>query len=441
MCWMVKSSFLKKLDFIPSPEEQKALREASEWIMTALKLAIARFDQKASAFVGGSYAKGTLIKSTLYDIDVLLRCDAHLLNDYGTFESLVYEVCESEGLKYERVHGSRDYFRIMYSENIVLELIPVLTIKKPQEAGNVTDLSYSHVAYVNKELRKKKNLGREIRIAKQFCKGQRVYGAESYIQGFSGYAVECLIIQYGSFAKMIKELTKAKEKIILDPGKQYKNKHEVMLGMNESKLQGPVVLVDPTFKERNVLAALSKETFVRFQEAGDDFLARPSLSFFEIVPISLPALEEQARKKGLELIHLQLKSEKQAGDIAGTKLRKFGDFLAQQMGKSFALQTYEFVYGGAQHADMYLIVRPLKKVMRKGPSVKMKEHAQRFKKEHKKVSVKKGRLYAELVPPTSGESWLQAFMKKNAEQVKGMDLCEVHVAGIVKGAKKTKKRK
>ena len=54
-----------------------------------------------------------------------------------------------------------------------------------------------------------------------------------------------------------------------------------MLNLNESKLQSPIVFVDPTFKERNALAALSRETFEKFKKASKVFLRAPSKRYFE----------------------------------------------------------------------------------------------------------------------------------------------------------------
>jgi len=48
----------------------------------------------------------------------------------------------------------------------------------------------------------------EIRIAKAFCYANNCYGAESYISGFSGYALELLVYHYKSFLKFIKSMVK-----------------------------------------------------------------------------------------------------------------------------------------------------------------------------------------------------------------------------------------
>ena len=53
--------------------------------------------------------------------------------------------------------------------------------------------------------------------------------------------------------------------------------------MNSSKLTSPIILVDPTYKQRNALAALSEETFEKFKQASKKFLKNPSIKYFEIV--------------------------------------------------------------------------------------------------------------------------------------------------------------
>lgn len=53
----------------------------------------------------------------------------------------------------------------------------------------------------------------EIKIAKAFCHATGCYGAESYIKGFSGYALELLIYHYKSFQSFVKAMTKVNEKV------------------------------------------------------------------------------------------------------------------------------------------------------------------------------------------------------------------------------------
>jgi len=61
------------------------------------------------------------------------------------------------GNKAKKIHGSRDYYQLIV-HGIIFEIIPVLKVKKPEHAKNITDLSYFHVNYINKKIRKNKKL-------------------------------------------------------------------------------------------------------------------------------------------------------------------------------------------------------------------------------------------------------------------------------------------
>src|SRR3989344_3827200 len=242
---------LKELDFSVPTEEMNYLKSETEKIVRLLKKETGR---NAEVFVGGSFAKGTLTKSKEYDVDIFIRFSKN--KDLSTeLEKIVKKTAKVMRLNYTKLHGSRDYFRIAPSQKLTFEIIPVLKIKRVKEAENVTDLSYFHVNYIRKKLAANKR--DDVGLAKQFCKALGVYGAESYINGFSGYALECLIVYYGSFEKMIRKLSLVKEKEIIDIARFYGKKSDVLVELNESKTAGPIVLIDPTWKERNVLAALN----------------------------------------------------------------------------------------------------------------------------------------------------------------------------------------
>ena len=93
---------------------------------------------KADIFVGGSYAKKTLIKKDHYDIDIFMRFSEKEENISEKTEKLL------EDFSCERIHGSRDYFRIKAGEGVFLEVVPVKKATKPENAENITDLSYFH---------------------------------------------------------------------------------------------------------------------------------------------------------------------------------------------------------------------------------------------------------------------------------------------------------
>ena len=294
------NSILKEaLESASPPEEdleliRKSLKEFLEKFEKSLKKLIA-----ADIFIGGSYAKNTMIRKKDYDVDIFVRYKNGKDISALTKKALT-------GFDFKTVHGSRDYFQVKGAENVLFEIVPVKKIAKPKDAENITDLSYSHVKYIKKRVRTKKMLD-EIRLAKIFCYANNYYGAESYINGFSGYALELLIYYYGGFLKFIQAMTKTKEKIIIDIEKNYRNKSQIMMDVNSSKLKSPIILIDPTYKQRNAAAALSEEVFKNFQKVCRNFLKNPSIKAFEPKKIDFEKIKKDAQKKELESILLEAK--------------------------------------------------------------------------------------------------------------------------------------
>src|SRR3989344_2318012 len=132
----------------------------------------------AIAVVGGSFAKGTWLRGQ-HDIDIFV-----LFNKRDNMSMRLEVVIKSIFEKYEKIHGSRDYFIVDYC-GLSFELVPVLKIEKAEDAENITDVSPMHVEWVKDNSNNK--LNDEIRFAKCFMKANNCYGAETYVGGFSGY--------------------------------------------------------------------------------------------------------------------------------------------------------------------------------------------------------------------------------------------------------------
>ncbi len=395
------------------------LKKETKVIMQNLNEEIKEQKINASPFIGGSFAKGTIFKKDEYDIDIFIRFDWKIQDISSILEKIVSNIANKLFLTFIKIHGSRDYFRLSKS-NVLFELIPVYKIKKPKTARNVTDLSYFHVNYVKNKINKK--LAEEIILAKKFCQSQGVYGAESYIQGFSGYALECLIIYYKSFEKMLKSLAFIKERIIIDIEKKYKKRSDILFEMNESKLRSPIVLVDPTFKERNILAALSKETFEKFQERSGKFIKAPSLKFFQTVRINEEKLKRLAKTRKAELLYIKLYTDKQPGDIAGTKMKKFSKFLERELGNYFFIFNKEFEYLNGQESNFYIVLKAKKEVVKLGPPIKMEKNSLEFKKRNKNVFVKNGYFHARMKINFTARLFLQRWMIKNRRKMNEMGI-------------------
>lgn len=413
---------LEKINLLPDMGEFAGLKERTFDMEVTLKNEIRKQGISAEVFVGGSMKKGTIVRSNDYDIDIFVRFSKKYEDEKisGLLERVIKKID-----KHEKIHGSRDYFRIKRGD-ATFEIIPVRKIGKPKEAKNVTDLSYFHVNYVKKKTKNEKILG-EIVLAKQFCKAAKVYGAESYVSGFSGYALECLIIYYKTFEKMLKGLLKTKDKIVIDIEKKYKNKHDIFIEMNEAKRNSPIILVDPTFKERNILAALSNESFEKFRKRAREFLKKPSDEFFAVKKTDIGKMKNEAKKERAEFLHIKLKTDRQEGDIAGTKMRKFSKFLEKEISAYFDIARSEFEYPGKKEADFYIVARAKKEIIKKGPPAKMKENAAAFKKANKDMFEENGIFYARVKVNYSLRDFMNNFEKENLNKIKEMGIMGLEV--------------
>ncbi len=407
----LKQILLKQIELIKLDDNEfNEINKTAKIFCKELEKKLKRKKISAEVFIGGSLAKKTLVKKKKQDIDIFVRFD----KKYS--EKNISKILGKILGKAKKIHGSRDYYQILIND-LIIEIIPVIKINKPEESLNVTDLSYFHVNYLLKKIKQKGKLAQEIILAKSFCYAQNCYGAESYINGFSGYSIELLICHYGSFEKFLKEIIKSnKEKIVIDDAKYYKKKN-ILQELNESKLNSPIILIDPTYKERNALAGLSKETFSKFKESAKKFLKNPSLNFFKVKKINKKFKKEYGNKLKIILI----KTSKQPGDIAGTKSKKFLEFMKFKLKKEFAVNLAEFDYNEKTNtAEFYLVLGKKQDELIKGPLLIDRKNVKKFKKTHKKTIEKKGAVYAKVKHNLSFDKWYDLFIKKEKKIIKQM---------------------
>lgn len=397
----------------PHEDEIKQINEKTNVFVKKLSSILKNKKILAEVFLGGSFAKNTFIKKRKYDIDLFVRFEKKYKDK--EISRLLGRVVPKG---FRIIHGSRDYFSLR-SGNIEYEIVPVLKILHPGDAVNITDLSYFHVNYIKKKINASKNLADEIRLAKAFAYSLGCYGAESYINGFSGYALELLVAHYKSFISFIRVFSKIKPGEVIDSAKHYKNKEQARKKLNASKLYGPLVLIDPTFKERNALAALSLDTFGKFQEACKIFLKNPSISFFEFKDKKI----DFEKKYSSKIERIEFTTKKQSGDIAGTKLKKFYKYFLRELDKFFYIKDGLFDYNEDKNSAAFLIVcEPKKERVINGPPMNMPEALKHFAKHHKKIIDKYGRAYAIEKNKLNFKQFVRDFLRERKKTIREMGI-------------------
>ena len=407
----------------PSKEDINEINESLDYFLKKIRSNIKKSKTDAEIFLGGSFAKNTMVKTKEYDIDIFIR--------FGKKHKDISKLTERllKGIKKTKIHGSRDYFKIHTKSNFYIEVIPVMKVKNPREAENITDLSYSHVNYIRKKIKSEKILS-DVRIAKVFCHASECYGAESYIRGFSGYGLELLVYYYKGFLNFIKAMTKIDKTLVIDIEKHFKNRQQVLMDLNESKLQSPIILIDPTYKNRNALAALSWETFEKFKKTCKEFLKNPNLKYFYKEAKNLREISEKEKKKGVDSTVIRARTEKQSGDIAGSKLLKFYRHLSNEISEYFKIKKSDFDYDGKNTGTLLFAVESKKEILIEGPKASDKKNVSRFKKRHKKTLVKKGRICSKEKIDFRLNEFLKSWKNKNKKKMKEMSIINIELIQI-----------
>jgi len=375
----------------PKQVDTKVVNEVVDKINNALKIN----KIKAKCVIGGSFAKDTFLRDD-YDVDLFVRFDYKEFLDAdknnqlsGILDGMLNHLFPNV----ERVHGSRDYFQLKKGK-FDFEIVPVLKIIDPKKAMNVTDMSPLHVAWV-----KKHKKGDQIRLSKAFCKAAKVYGAESYIKGFSGHVLDILTTHYGDFEKFLKAVTKwDKEKIIIDIDNYYKGK--ALQKLNKSKTHSPLIVIDPVQPERNAAAALGKEKFDLLISAAKKYQRKKSKSFFTKTALTKSSLKVGKNK----LIFLNAKALEGKEDVVGAKILK----VFTHIKKYLMINEFTIKYSGwefdknSRKALLYFVIDPKTlplKIAKMGPPINQKKHCEDFIKKNLNVFKKDERLFAELKRP------------------------------------------
>ncbi len=328
-----------------------------------------------NAVLGGSVAMGT----NLSDKD---EADIFIKTEGPDYSEKLEKFLKNNNYEYKKLHGSRDYFQI-YKNQVLYELIPVKQIQKPEEAETIVDMSPFHVEYFQKNLTQE--LKQEIKLAKSFCKAHNIYGAESHIKGFSGHVLNILIIHYKSFKELLIQSQKWKPKVIIDLDKKIK---DPLMELDKSKIEGPLIVVDPVYKYRNAAAAVSEESFNKFKKKAKEFIKKPSLELFEKEKIEDLITKDHTV---LEIMPLDDKD-----DVAGSKIIKIKEHIEREL-ENNGFEIKQSLWEYKKPSLLALKTKFLgKKAIITGPPLDMKEHANKFKKKHKKYYEENGILKAEI---------------------------------------------
>jgi tRNA nucleotidyltransferase (CCA-adding enzyme) len=243
----------------------------------------------------GSVSKNTFLRNP--DVDIFVRFPETVprkdLEKFGI--AMGKAILDEPFLKYAEhpyVRGKCD--------NVAIDLVPCYAISDSSAKMSAVDRTPFHTEFINRNMSEMQR--DQVRLLKQFFKGVGVYGAESRIHGFSGYLCELLVLALGDFHSVV-EAASAWDygTVIVPPG--------ASLGDKLRDADSCLIVPDPVDRDRNVAAALEKDSFAISVLASRSFLNKPGLNFF-FPPVEhiagLPKIREELERSGHGILMIRL---------------------------------------------------------------------------------------------------------------------------------------
>ena len=298
----------------------------------------------------GSLAKGTDIRNNK-DIDIFIMFPEDTSREELEKRGLEIgkKVFSEMKIPYEIDYAEHPYICGTFGKHII-EIVPCYDTK---EVKSAVDRTPYHTHYVKKKLSRAPTMRDDIRLLKQFMKGVGVYGAEEKVRGFSGYLAELLVINYGSFEKVLKAAADWKFGQALDPENLWKDAGAVGYFFKGADL----IIVDPVDKDRNAAAAVSKQKLSGYIVAAREFLKGPDKRFF--FPDEGPAPDRKVLKKrmsdrGTKLIALEFTHQIINPNMLYSQLRKTQDAVTKKIEEQYFKVLKSDIWTDEENASLII---------------------------------------------------------------------------------------
>jgi tRNA nucleotidyltransferase (CCA-adding enzyme) len=275
----------------------------------------------------GSLAKGTDIRNNK-DIDIFIMFPEDTSREELEKRGLDIgkKVFAELKIPYEIDYAEHPYISGTFGRHMI-EIVPCYDTK---EVKSAVDRTPYHTHYVKKKLARDPLMRDNIRLLKQFMKGAGVYGAEEKVRGFSGYLAELLVINYGSFEKVLKAAADWRFGQALDPENLWKDIGAIGYFFKGADL----IIVDPVDKDRNAAAAVSKQKLSEYIVAAREFIIGPDRKYFfpdeRIVP-DRKALKKKMEERGTKLVALEFTHKAINPNMLYSQLRKTQDSVTKKI--------------------------------------------------------------------------------------------------------------
>jgi len=307
----------------PSPEMVERVARARDGLIERVRAAAqARSSPLVRALVAGSAARGTYLSDRL-DIDLFLLFPPDLPRDRLREEGLALgrAILSDPETRY----AEHPYLRGRF-EGFAVDAVPGYAVDDPSHPLSPVDRTPFHQAYLSS--RENPELVTQIRLVKLFLRTLGIYGSEARTEGFSGYLVELLVLQFGSLRGL------------LEAARSWRIPVRVAEPIRDPpRLPADVALIlaDPVDPNRNVASALSRRNLATLILGATEYLDHPSERWF--VPTSSAVLSRadaltRMHERGTHVTVVELPRPDLVDDTLYPQVRKAERAIAEEVGRS-----------------------------------------------------------------------------------------------------------
>lgn len=376
----------------PKKEEDKKVKSLSNSLIEIINKTAKENDINAEATLVGSVAKGTWLHGKA-DIDIFIEFPLDTSKDdlkkYGL--ELGQKCIKSMNGKSELRYASHPYIT-GFINGYEIDFVPCYSIKSASQLKSAVDRTILHTEFIKNNL--KENQKDEVLLLKRFMESIHTYGAEFKVGGFSGYLCELLVLYYGSFLNVLNAAGDDWGPKILIDIENYGTINE---------FEDPMVVIDPTDKNRNVSAALTLQKISEFIIASRNFMENPKKDYFyeKQLNLDIDEIKDKFKHRETKTLLVKFKSPLIPADALYPQIKKTENSLRA------VLERENFrVFNTASWTDekenviilLELEVWKLPRIKKHyGPYIWSKEHQLRFLEKYMgKSYIEEDRWFAEV---------------------------------------------
>ncbi len=366
----IRASVLSRIK--PKEPEKQKLSALADSLISSINAIVRAEGLDINAILVGSTARSTWLSGE-HDLDIFIMFPPDVSREYLEENGLyVARKMAAQAQSSEERYAEHPYINAIF-DGFEVDLVPAFGVASAAEIKSAVDRTPFHNKFV---LSRIQGLEDEVLLLKQFLKGCGVYGSELRTHGFSGYLVELLVIQYGSFMQVLEAAREWKPGMTIDIEKHASIAHD-----------DPLVMVDPTDPARNVAAALSLDNLCIFMDKAREFLKKPETSYFSmqaVVPLEDSDFKNMMDERGTALIAIEFMAPDEVEDVLYPQLHKMEESVREML-ERYDFRLYNSGVWAEKKAVLVLemesgVLPALKK--HTGPQVWAEEHAAAFKSKY-----------------------------------------------------------